>query len=257
MRRLAVVGGAAVVLVGLTFGVSRVLTTSHVQLTPMWSDIVGVIAFSDPKTDDELRTTLRGTPLVVDEGIQAQTQILYALRGAFRITQGEQRLFSYPKTDAEWAALNRAWKDLVLGNPGAYLAYHWNEYQDLLGMNPQHSPGILWNLFLEDREGQIDQIDHDATWSGFQWKASAFVYWIGSHTPLFSPWLYMVLAIVFGAALCRDRLTASLLFSGVLYELSYFPVGANPDFRYSHWMITSVTIASVMLIAQWIKARRA
>ena len=53
---------------------------------------------------------------------------------------------------------------------------------------------------------------------------------------------------------CRDRLTLGLLASGVLYELSYFPVGPNPDYRYSHWMIAATTLACVILFVRRLRA---
>jgi hypothetical protein len=55
------------------------------------------------------------------------------------------------------------------------------------------------------------------------------------------------------AVAARDRVTVGLFTSGLLYELSFFPVGANPDYRYSHWMITSCCIAIAIL---FIKRRR-
>ena len=44
-----------------------------------------------------------------------------------------------------------------------------------------------------------------------------------------------------------EGFTATLFASGLAYEASFFPVGADPDFRYSHWLITSSCVAAVIL----------
>jgi hypothetical protein len=83
------------------------------------------------------------------------------------------------------------------------------------------------------------------------------MYVIAELTPLFHPWIYAVIGLLLLALCVRDRLTAALITSGLLYELSYFPVGADPDYRYSHWMITSVVIATVILFVQRLRKRTA
>jgi len=70
---------------------------------------------------------------------------------------------------------------------------------------------------------------------------------------LFAPALYLALAItaLVVAALRRQRMAVALLASGILYELSWFVVATDAQYRYSHWMIVSTIIALVLVIASW------
>ena len=246
-KRLPVLAGAAIATVLLTFVVSRVLTTEHVKLTPVFSDITGVIAFSDDRTDEDLRHVLRGTGLVRTERIQDQARYLYYRRNGGRIVSGDERLFDVPQTPAAWDALFRAWKELVLGDPVAYLTYHWDGFTRIIGLGDERPRAPVWNLFLE-APAQMPAIEHIATHSELQaWLGFRAFYWLADETPLFRPYVYALIALALLVLCCRDRVTFALYTSGLLYELSFFPVGADPDYRYSHWMVTSVVIATVIL----------
>ena len=253
-KRIAILAGAAVLTVGLTCGVTRVLAADHVRLTPAFSDIVGVIALSEDRTDEDLRNVLRGTNLVVTTNIQARARLLYELHGTWRIAGGEYRLFNYPETPEHWAALNRAWKELVLENPGVYLRQNWGRFASVIGWSDDPPRAAVWGAFLELPEHMLP-IDHNASGSWAQaCIVSAFV-WLVENTPLFRPYIYALIALILLVLCCRDRLTAGLFTSGLLYELSFFPTGVDPDYRYSHWLITSVCVATVILFVQ--RRRRA
>lgn len=247
-RRTALAVAAAVFAIGAMFAVTKILTVNPAKLTPAFQDIVGVIAFSEEKSDAELRETLKGLPLVIDSGIQARCRRLYELRGAWRITRGDEPLMNNPSTPGEWDALSRVWKKLVFEEPGAYFAYHWDMYRPLLGLG-ELPRAPVYSLFLENPEVAHD-LRHSAWYSTAQWQVARGLYWLAEVTPLFHPWVYAVLGFLLLVLFVRDRLTAGLISCGFLYELSYFPVGADPDFRYSHWMITAIVIATVILFIQ-------
>ena len=159
-----------------------------------------------------------------------------------------------PTTDREWEAVSRAWRELVLGDPQAYLAAHWDRFQDLTGLAPDPPRAGVWNRFLEDFP-QSELVDHAAAPSDLQQALGRVFDWIYIETPLFRPWIYLVVAIALLVLCCRDRLTAGLLVSGLTYEASFFPVGVDPDYRYSHWLILCTALAAVLLYIQ--RARRA
>ncbi len=251
-KRLAVIGVVACVMIALAFAVTRMLASQHVKLTPVFSDIVAVIACTDDRSDADLREVLRGTPLAVDDGIQLQARVLHVYHDTFRIVAGDERLFSGPTSEAQWDALNRAWRELVLGDPLAYLRCHYDDFEVILGMNGAPLRAPVWNVFLEDPR-QADGTSHDASWSLLQAKVGHFLYWLSEDTPVFRPCVYALLALVVLVLFCRERLVFALLASGLLYELSFFPVGAEPDYRYSHWMITSTCLATVIV---FIRRRR-
>ena len=245
-KRIAIVAGAGVLTLGAMFAVTRVLTVEHVRITPVYSDIVGVLSYEDDRSDAELRELMRDTPLHVTEHIQQQARLLDELRNAWRVTQGPERLFDEPANDAQWSAIVDVWKKLVLGDPLAYLEFHWEGFQRVLGSGGQAIRAPVWNNFLEDPP-QMERVMHTASWSGLQHFVGYQLYWLAEHTPLFHPWIYFAIAIALLVLCCRDRITLALLTSGILYELSFFPFPAEPDYRYSHWMITTTVISAVML----------
>jgi hypothetical protein len=252
-KRLAVVAGALVVAIGIVFAVGRVLTTNHIRLTPMFNDIVGVISFSDEMSDDEVRAALPGVPLAISSQFQPQTRILTEMRHGYLVMNGPERFFDAPKTDADWQAYAVAWKKLVLAHPREYLAYHWDNFLYLLGAQGESTVGPVWNQFLESPK-QTNGINHAASPSWVQTMLGfhAF-YWLADNTPLFRPYVYALVALLLLVLCCRDRLTFALFTSGLLYELSFFPIAAEADYRYSHWMITTVVIAAAIL---FVKRRR-
>jgi hypothetical protein len=209
-----------------------------------------MVAFGEQRSDDELREILRGTPLVMQDHIQERAQRTFAMRGVWRVVYGDDRMFDIPTTDAQWAALYRAWKDLMTRDPGAYLASHWDVFRRVLGV-PEVPRAPVYNLFIESPTTQVATAQHNAWPSTTQQWTGRALYWLADDTPLFRPYVYALLALLLLAFVSRDRLTFALLSSGLLYELSFLPPFAEPDSRYSHWMITTVAIAAVILFAQW------
>jgi hypothetical protein len=247
-KRIAILVAGVVFVVAAGFAVTRVLASDRIKLTPVWQDIVGVIAFTEEKTDLELMKILEGTKLVVYVDIQKHARKLYKMGGAWRITDGPDRMF-YQDTVMDWRPYNRAWRTLVFGDPGAYFAYHWDNFSILLGTCYDCVAAAVWNLPLEKAD-YMQYIEHNAAWSRFQDFVAWPLYDIAVITPLFTPWVYAAIGLLLLALCVRDRLTFGLLTSGLLYQLSYFPVGANPDYRYSHWMIACVCLATVILFIQ-------
>lgn len=248
-KRFAILVAAAIVTVGIAFGVTRGLAVHHAKLSPAFSDIVGVIACTEDRSDEDLRYVLRGTRLVAPTEIQRRARALFETGGAWRITMSEDRLFDNPATPEDWQAVERAWQDLVLGDPGAYLAANWHRFALILGWSDEPPRATVWNAFLEGGT-KVGAIEHNASHSRVQAWFGRALYWLADETPLFRPYMYALLAFALLVSCCRDRLTAGLFASGLLYELSFFPVGAEPDYRYSHWMITSVCVATVILFVQ-------
>jgi len=244
-KRVVVLLGAAVLTVGLTFAVTRVLTVRHVKLTPVFTDIAGVLAFGHDRSDAELEQLL-GDTLVVHHDIQAHAKQLWFLRGSWRIAAGEQPLLVYPKSEAQWDTLDRAWKALVFDEPGAYLASHWSRFDDLIA-TPRAE---VWTFFVEVPATHPQMVTHLAGPSRLQFKVAAALDWLDENTPLFEPRLYLLVALLLLAVACRDRLTGGLFASGLAYQASFFPVGVDPDYRYSHWMIVTVVLASVILFIE-------
>ncbi|MEO6773409.1 MAG: hypothetical protein ABI467_10380 [Kofleriaceae bacterium] len=251
-RRLAIVGVVVVLTIGAVLAVSRGLATTHVRITPMWNDIVGLIAYEDDLTDAEVREALPGVHLAIDHGLQVQARLLVAMRHGWLVMIGPERFFEVPENEAEWSAATSAWLALIKAHPAAYFAYHGDVFLHLLGADDDYLTGPVWNLFTESPQ-QATAIAHAASWSWLQHVVGFDVfYWLADHTPLFRPWIYAVIGLLLLITCCRDRVTFALLASGLGYQLSYFPIPVEPDCRYSHWMITSVvTAAAILFVQRW------
>jgi hypothetical protein len=253
-KKLAILAGTGAILIALAFAFTKVVGVSPARVTPVYHDLVGMIAVSDERSDAEWIELLRGTPLVIDSEIQARARHLHYKRwGSWRITQSEERIFAHARTPEEWAALDRAWRELA-SDPMVYIEAHWTAFSMMLGLQPDIvRPGPVWNFFLEDDE-MAPIAEHAAAWSWFQIWVARSMNWLFENTGLFDPILYALLALAL-LLVCRDRLTLALLASGLLYELSFFPFGPNPDYRYSHWMIVTTSLACLILFVRRFRAR--
>ena len=78
---------------------------------------------------------------------------------------------------------------------------------------------------------------------------------LADHTPLFRPWIYAAIALLLLVTSCRSRIGWALLTSGLLYELTFFVANADPDYRYSHWMITTTCIGTIIVFVQRLRTR--
>jgi hypothetical protein len=249
LQRYAISALAAVATVAVAFAANRALTVDTVPLSPAFTDIAGVLAYTGDRSDDDLREVLRGTPLHARHDIQASARRYYSPRNAFWVEHGDNRLFDPPASDAEVQALDRAWKAVVTGDWRAYLAYRLDVFGELIGLTPNDPWGAVYNGFIEIAE-QMDYTEHNATWSRSQgWLARLFG-WCSVETPMFRPYVYIAIALLLLVLCCRDAVTFALLGSGLTYELSFLPTAGSPDFRYSQWMITCTAIASVLLFVQ-------
>ncbi len=249
-KRLLIVLGVTIAVGIGGFGITRVLAGKHVKLTPMFNDIAGVIAYTHDRSDDDLEQVLRDVPLAIDHGLQTQCRMLVAMQHGWLVMVGPDPFFRSPSSEQQWDAVTRAWKELVLGDPVAYLEFHADQFARLLHMTDDDLPGAVWNRFLE-ADVQLDWVDHDASFSWYQEKLGIGIFYpLDRHTPLFEPYIYVIIALILLVFLCRTALPFALFLSGFLYELSFFPVGVEPEFRYSHWMVTSIVIGTVVLFVQ-------
>ncbi|MBA3819861.1 MAG: hypothetical protein H0X17_13280 [Deltaproteobacteria bacterium] len=252
-KRYAISGAAAIAVMLTAIGINRALTVKKLFLTPAFADIVGVLNYTEDRTDEDLRHVLRDTPTRVWTNIQATARSLYSARNPYPVDHGDERLFDPPVTPLEREALTRAWKEIIASDWGAYFQYRLASFRELLGL----SDAPLWSPVYNGVIQYADQpayIDHDGVTSTVQNQAGLALGWLATETPLFRPYLYGLLALVL-LVLCRDRTCFALLASGLLYELSFFFAGGTPDFRYSHWLIVCACTTAVLTGVRWRRGR--
>lgn len=246
-RRYVASGCAAIAVVGLAMGVNRALTVDKAFLTPAYMDIVGILAHSDDRSDEDLRHVLRDTGLLVTTDIQATARAKYDPRNSYHLTKSADPMFADEATPVQQRNLDRAWRELVKSEPGAYLAHRTAMFKELLGLSDAGLWSPVYFGFTENPD-HPDYIEHEAAPSTFQIKIFQKLVWMATHTALFAPYIYAALALIFLVAFARKRLAVALLVSGLLYELSFFPTAGTPDCRYSHWMITCTLLAGLVIV---------
>ena len=193
------------------------------------TDIQGTATFADPIPDDDLRELLAGTNLTVDHDIQRALAANYAPKLYLEFAEHPQPL-ELSTTEAQHAAVQHAWLTLALREPLAYLHHHWDMFRRVLEIHASSTSSVFVVA------GQPSLIQRVAFW---------FVRAIGR--VWYVPFVYFVVGL-FTLGFARTRLELALLGSGLVYELALFPVALTADYRYSHWMILSTTIAVVLVV---------
>jgi hypothetical protein len=224
----------------------------HTSIAP--ADIAGILEFSRKYSDDELLTVFEGTPLIAHEKIFINARKNYTPISWWRVVNGPDRIFDWPTNEEQRAALTRAWWTLVRDNPLAYLDHRAHVFREVLGFSnsPLFDPVAHTRVPIEYAV-PLD-LPPDARRS--QDAIARKLAWISVKTFLFRAWVYFVLALAFIPLAWRHRELIALYVSGLLYELSLFPFAPSPDVRYSHWLMTTTVIATVMLVYRRMSAWR-
>jgi hypothetical protein len=163
------------------------------------------------------------------------------------VVNGPDRLFDWPTTEGQRAAIVHAWTTLVSQNPAAYARHRLRVFRVLLGLPDRFTDapvsGPVWRVHMDQ-----SQVHDPSPSSALQVAIGDALDWLASHTPIYRPYIYFVLAFVFWPLARRHRDVLALLSSGIVYELTFLPFAPSSEFRYSHWMITCVVISTVILV---------
>jgi hypothetical protein len=265
-RRYAVSAGAWIAITGSALAVNACLTDSKMyvwQSSLAVLDITGTLAkVDDTIPDDKMRQLLAGTKILVDHDIQAAIRARYALctengMDFEPLIAREGHLWDLPisgKTPAppeQRDGITRAFWDVVTEYPGAYLAHRWATMREVLGMTSR-PVGAMVMTFHTQYAQYMGILKLSSGWSTLQEWMQRRAVWIAKKTPLFRPWIYVVVALILLPLAIRMRQldVVALLLSGLALEASLFPLAPTPDYRYSHWLVVCTMMAVVMLTAR-------
>ncbi len=216
-----------------------------------YEDIAGTLEYIPAVDDKTLLEWLDGVPLRRTENLHASFWAIYDPAQYFQLVRrGEPNtIFNKPKTEEERAAIERAWKRIVFGNIRAYLQYRYDNFRRVLGLDGEEtfSRVYVWLSVIAAPE-TILQIQHDAAQSKLQQKLIAASMWV-SLTPFYIPVWYFALCFLLLPFAIRRRLDASVLLSGIGYELQWYFLAPSPDMRYSQWMVLCSLIGLALVIA--------
>jgi hypothetical protein len=212
-------------------------------------DIAGMICFGDEMSDDEVRDELRGIPLRKHKDLQTWFCKQYSPRWWFPLSFNDDGLFETEPSVEDREARSAAYFRLLHDRPGAFVKHRWNVTKELLGLTPDGAEEPMCQSFA-GTEGQAVLLKTQSSLSYTQRKlGERFKRYAG--TLLFRPWAYLVFGLfLFGYGIYRrDGLVIATIGSGFLYEASFLIGAAGPAFRYSHWMITCVSVATLFVIS--------
>jgi hypothetical protein len=219
-------------------------------------DIAGVIKYTrSDLPDGKLEELLAGTELQLHQGIQAHVRAWYRPRSASVLLVGERALWTLPMygTGAvpqdQRAAIERAWRELVLGDPRAYARHRMQVMKRVLGLNAKERPAAVPGRVANDPEISLG-VGVPIKSSVLQHSMTSAATWVADATPLFLPWIYLVVAMLLLVPARRHRDLLALLASGIVAEAVLFVLAVGTDYRQSHWLVLSTCIAIVGLVAR-------
>jgi hypothetical protein len=223
---------------------------------PALFDIAGTLKYVDgTMSDAEIAPILAGTGLRIDKDIHATIRARYRMRNFFNLVAPPDNVWEIPLREVppspeQREAIARAWSKLVGDHPAAYMAHRIRVFRECLAW--QHRTEAYWAVpeyafgypFTAEREG----ISTSTT--ALQDTMNAAYGWLWHVTPMFEPWIYFALALMLLWLARKHRDVLALLLSGIGMELTLLFLAPSPDYRYSHWMVTCVTISVIVLVAR-------
>lgn len=242
-RRYALAFGVWVAITGAA-SVANKLVTDHKDYP--WHnsvalfDIAGTVRFSNVKDDAKLVALLDGLPLYQNYDIAERTRKVYSPTGHYYLTHDPGRIFELPSVE-QMDAVTSGWLRVITTHPRAFLVHRMRVFRDALGASEREPAASVWHG------------------DPFPESTSIQSYWVKGmlairKTFLFRVWIYFVLTLAL-LAMCRSRLSAAILLSGLTCELSLLAAAPSPDYRYSHWMVACTVIAGILVFIERYRAR--
>lgn len=262
-RRYALAAAAWLAITVAAFAINGALTDRKMYV---WHsslavyDAVGALAFVDEDLPDaELQRLFAGTELLTPRDIHATARRLYDPRDFLPIiNHATDAMWALPIAGTEPApapvrdAVARAWWETITTYPIEYIQHRVTVMGHVLAWSSDPAGAVT-------RRGGFEATAHQlglpTGWSATQhWLTKRFA-WLARHTPLFLPWLYLLLALALLPFAKRRELVA-LLASGIVMEATLLVLAASTDYRYSHWMVVCTVVAAVAIAVQRYRASR-
>ncbi len=262
LRRTGIAIGVALVITVAAFGINDALTDKR---THLWHssvavmDIVGIQLLAGDLSDDEWKRLLDGTPLVVDDHIQERARKGYKAFDFSSLVSGFDRLFDLDEgrktTPAERAAIYRAWRAQVTRHPYLYVVHRLRTFRHVLALG-RRPAGMVVVIRARPKLAETAIDNAPRRWTRFQAWLDSSLFKVAMHSPLWRPFVYLLLAVALLWPARHQRDAFALLVSGVTMELALLPIASTPDYRYSHWLVVSTVLAAVLTSTRALARRR-
>ncbi len=156
----------------------------------------------------------------------------------YPLEAGDKRIIDPVATEDQASAMDSAWRDAFASKP--YLLHRWALMRRVLGLASPWYP--VYDEF--GNTSQIYVLHHRATPSDIEIGMSAFVHGCDF---LFKPWLFGLFALIGLPLAWRRRELRALLASGLVLEISLFIFAPVAEYRASHWLVATTSIALATL----------
>jgi hypothetical protein len=246
--------GACAAMFGLHHVITRAVIVGHVPLSQF-------IAIYDLAGISKIEGSFLFDKTLFPHNSQRDVETLYTPRSIIPLQMGEQIHAPAPYAKAtpfsnfgnpeSIARLWENWRHVVRTHFGAYLLHRWLVFREILGLSDWYLWGPVYNVIDDNAFG----VPARQTYGSFLYRYAL----LSDRTSMFRPYLYFAagLALMSALTILRTRnslLAAGLVFSGLLYSAALFFVAMSPDYRYSHWLVTSTTLALAVLMRDGIDA---
>lgn len=222
----------------LTLGFRPFARQTHFWQTIALFDLAGLsVAENEVLFDREVGALRQGTTIdVIAREFNPRDHInLYRCRG-----KGCRALLQQIRDPDKLARLARNWSAAVREHPLEYLRHRIDVYRHVIGLAEQ--PVVTFPIIVPNPWGYALEPSRirDVAVRILNSQLS---------TPLFSPWLYLLIciaALALGAVAAARGASALLLglsASGLLYHATFFVSACSPDYRYSLWTMMCGVLA--------------
>ena len=250
----------------VTFGAFRVNAVLADHELHLWTslaayDIVGTLAFvDDDLSDAELEKLFAGSDHLVHTDIHATIRELYTPKDFLPITNHPTKtMWSLPingfvgPPEHQRDAIARIWKETLSTYPFAYLKHRVSVMGQVICVGERASGAIAKRDYRWP--DYVHQQGLPTGWSKLQRKLTRVYQWFVKATPLFTVWMYILVALAMLAVAWRHRDVLALLLSGLGLETTLLLLAPSPDYRYSHWLVVTTVISAIVLGVRRYRAR--
>lgn len=265
--RYAIAAGAWLAITLAAVGTNKLLTDKPMYI---WHsslavhDIVGTLTYVDADySDAELEQLLAGTDLLVHRDIHRTMRALYTPKDFLPIiNDAKLALWALPingvtpAPEAVREAVARAWWNVITAHAGAYARHRLAVTGTVLSLGSARVPGAITRRDAFRWPAYVHDMGQGTGWSKLQGKWTRLLTWIWRNTPIFVPWIYVLVSLVVIPLARRHRDVLAILSSGLVFESTLVLLAPSPDYRYSHWMVIAACLAVTVMTARRSRSER-
>ncbi len=217
------------------------------------ADVAGTIAHAPDLPDGDVRELLAGTPLRAAADLQTRFRAIHPERSGWAsLALGDDRMFDLAIDDAHADAIVAAWRRAIAAYPGAYLEYRAVVFARAMGWS---GPKPDFSSVGDENPEHLATVGQIRSYDAFQLAVGRGLRAI-HRWPIFSPILYLVLAIGLLRVHWPDPLLRGLLAGAVAYAASLIVLSpGGHDYRYVHWLAVVAIFAAIVHVSAAVRSR--